>query len=111
LAKGKAPKSSHYIVAHFNIGVNEDSLNTSFSSWRYAWFLDIGATCHMIFQREFEYFNDNVDGIVYFIDKSNLKPSGIDTFKLKLPKIPDFLLHDVLYILELQRNLFSRVQI
>jgi hypothetical protein len=28
LVKGKAPKSTHYIVSHFHIGVNEDSFNT-----------------------------------------------------------------------------------
>jgi hypothetical protein len=76
--------------------------NTSFASWRDAWLLDIGATCHMTFQRDFfEYFNDNVDGIVYFVDKSSLKPSGIGTIRLKLPGLLDFLLHDVLYLPEL----------
>jgi hypothetical protein len=78
LVKGKAPESAHYIVSHCNIGVTEDLFNTSFASWRDAWLLDIGATCHMTFQRDFfEYFNDNVDGIVYFADKSSLKPSEL----------------------------------
>jgi hypothetical protein len=49
----------------------------------------------------FEDFNDNVDGIVYFADKSSLKLSRIGTIKLKLPRFPDFLLDDVLYLLEL----------
>jgi hypothetical protein len=110
--KHNAPKFAHYILAHCNIGVNEDLLNTSFVSWRDAWLLDIGAKCHMTFQRNFfEDFNDNVDGIVYFTDKSSLKPSGIGIAKLKLPRFPDFLLHDVLYFHELQRNLLSLVHI
>jgi hypothetical protein len=86
--------------------------NTSFASWRGAWLLDTGATCHMTFGRDFfEDFNDNVDGIVYFADKSSLKPLGIDTIMLKLPGFSNFLLHDVLYLLELQRNLPSLVDI
>jgi hypothetical protein len=46
LAKGKTPESAHYIVSHCNIGVTEDLYNTSFASWRGAWLLDTGATCH-----------------------------------------------------------------
>jgi hypothetical protein len=66
----------------------------------------------MAFQRElFEYFNHNVDGMVYFVDKSSLKPSGIGTIKLKLPGLLDFILQNVLYILELRRNLLYLVQI
>jgi hypothetical protein len=66
----------------------------------------------MTFQRDFfEDFNDNVDGIVYFADKSSLKPSGMGTIRLKLPGLPDFLLHNVLYLPELQRNLLSLVHI
>jgi hypothetical protein len=66
----------------------------------------------MTFQRDFfEDLNDNVDGIVYFADKSSLKPSGIDTIRLKLLGLLDFLLHDVLYLPELQRNLLSLVHI
>lgn len=68
--KGKALESSHYVVAHFNIGVSEDLLNDSLVSWKNAWFLDSGATCHMSFRRDlFEEFTDNVDGVVYFTDK------------------------------------------
>ena len=42
--KGKAPESSHYIVAHYNIGVTEDLFNSSFDSWKDAWLLDLGET-------------------------------------------------------------------
>eukprot|EP00253_Pinus_taeda_P023217 PITA_23217 len=70
-----------------------------------------GATCHMTFRRDFfEELTDNVDGVVYFADKSKLKPSGLGTIKLKLPSLPDFLLHDVLYLPKLRRNLLSLVQ-
>jgi hypothetical protein len=68
--KGRAPKFSHYIIAHCNIGVTKDLLNTSFAYWRDALLLDTGATCHTTFVRDFfEYFNYNVDGIIYFADK------------------------------------------
>jgi hypothetical protein len=98
-AKGKAPESTHYFVAHCNIGVTEDLFNTSFASWRDAWLLDTSATYHMTFRRDiYEDLNDNVHGIVYFVDKSSLEPSGIGTIKLKLPWLRDFLLHDVLYL-------------
>jgi hypothetical protein len=73
--------------------------NTSFSSWRDAWLLDTCATYHMTFQRDlFEYFNDNVDGIVYFVDKSSLKPLGIGIIRLKLLGLPYFLMRDVIYL-------------
>ena len=66
----------------------------------------------MTFRRDyFEDINDNMDGIVYFVDKSSLKPLGIDTVRLKLNRFPYFLLHDVPYLLELQRSLLSLVQI
>jgi hypothetical protein len=108
LTKSKALESAHYVGTHCNIGVIEDLFNTSFASWRDVWLLDTGATCHMNFQRDFfEDFNDNVDGIVYFVDKSILKPFGISTISLKLPGLLNFLLHDVLYLLELRRNLLS----
>ena len=61
--------------------------------------LDTGATCHMTFRRDyFEDFNDNVDGIVYFVDKSSLKPLVIGTVRLKFLGFPNFILHDVLQI-------------
>lgn len=107
--KAKAPESAHYIVAHCNIGVNE-LFNTSFASWRDAWLLDTSATCHMIVQRGyFEDFSNHVDGIVYFADKSSLKPSRIGTVRLKLPKFLYFILHEVHYLPELQRSLLSLV--
>jgi hypothetical protein len=66
----------------------------------------------MKFQRDFfEDFNDNVDGIVYFVDKSILKPSEMDTIRLKLHGLSDFLLHNVLYLPKLQSNLLSLVHI
>jgi hypothetical protein len=58
--------------------------------------LDTSATCHMTFQRDF--FED-------FNDKSSNKPLRFGTIGLKLPGLPDFLLHNVLYLLELRRNL------
>jgi hypothetical protein len=66
----------------------------------------------MTFRRDFfEDFDDNVDGVVYFADRSSLKPSGMGTFRLKLLGLWDFLLDNVLYLLELQRNLASLVHI
>ena len=51
--KGKAPETAYSVVAHCNIGVNEDLLNASLSSWKNYWLLDLGATCHMTFRRDF----------------------------------------------------------
>eukprot|EP00253_Pinus_taeda_P027529 PITA_27529 len=48
---------------------------------------------------------------VYFADKSKLKPSGLGTIRLKLPGLLDFLLHHVLYLPQLRRNLLSLVHI
>jgi hypothetical protein len=97
--KGKAPESTHYIVSHYNIKVTKDFFNTSFDSWRYTWLIDIGSTYHMAFQRYFfKYFNENVDGIVYFVDKSSLKPLGIGTIMLKMLGLLNFIMHDVLHI-------------
>eukprot|EP00253_Pinus_taeda_P021152 PITA_21152 len=62
--KGKAPRSTHYVVAQ-----------------------------------------------LYFADQSKLKPSGLSTIKLKLPGLLDFLLHHVLYLPQLRRNLLSLVRI
>ena len=59
----------------------------------------------------FEDFTDNVDGVVYFVDQSKIKPSGLGTIRLKLPGLPDFLLHHVLYLPQLKRNLLSLVHI
>eukprot|EP00253_Pinus_taeda_P014343 PITA_14343 len=66
----------------------------------------------MTFTRDFfEEFTDNVDGAIYFAHISKLKPSGLDTMRLKLLGLPDFLLHDVLYLPQLRRNLMSLVHI
>jgi len=76
------------------------------------WLLNIGANCHMTFHKYFfEELNDNVDGAVNFVDGSSLKPMGIGTIRLKLLGFPEFLLHDVLYLPKLQRNLLSLVHI
>jgi hypothetical protein len=100
--KGNPPKSSHYVVSHCNIEVTKDLFNTAYSPWKYM-LLDIGTTPHMTFRRDFfEDFDDNVDGIVYFADKSNLKTSEMGTIRLKLPELPNFLLHNVLYLPELK---------
>lgn len=48
----------------------------------------------------FEEFTDNTDGAIYFADKSKFKPPRLGIIRLKLPGLPDFLLHDVLYLLE-----------
>jgi len=75
--KGKAPKSAHHAVAHRNIGINQDLFNASLASCKNAWLLDLGENFHMSFRRDFfEQFTDNVDGAIYFVDKSKLKPSG-----------------------------------
>ena len=48
-------------MAHYNIGVTEDLFNASLASWKNDWLLDLGATCHMTFRRDFfEEFTDNV---------------------------------------------------
>ena len=68
--KGKAPESTHYVLAHYNIGVNEDLFNASLASWKNDWLLDSGATCHMTHRKYFfEEFTDNVDGAIYFADQ------------------------------------------
>jgi len=58
-----------------------------------------------------EDFDDNVDAIVEFADRLSLKPSIMGTIRLKLPGLSNFLLHNVLYLLEMQRNLMSLVHI
>jgi hypothetical protein len=45
--QGKEPEYSHYIVSHCNIGLTKDLCNTSYTSWRDAWLLDMGATSHV----------------------------------------------------------------
>eukprot|EP00253_Pinus_taeda_P016850 PITA_16850 len=48
---------------------------------------------------------------LYFADQSKIKPSGLGTIRLKLLGLPDFLLHHVLYLPQLKRNLLSLVHI
>ena len=63
--------------------------------------LDTSATYHMTFKRDFfEELSDNIDGVVYFVDKSVLKPKGIETIRLKLPRFPNIMFRIVLYIPE-----------
>jgi hypothetical protein len=111
LDKGKPPESANYIVAHCNLSINE-FFSTSFSSWEDTWILDTRATCHITFIRDFfETFSNHIDGIIYFADKSQLKPSGIGSILLRLPGLADYILHDVLYIPQLKRNLMSLIHI
>ena len=68
---------SHCIVAHCNLGINE---MTSLSSYKDCWLLDTGATSHMTIRKEcFKELNETIDGIVYFADKSSIKPKGMGT--------------------------------
>jgi hypothetical protein len=55
----------------------------------------------------FEDFNENIDGIVYFLENSNLKPSGMGTIRLKVSGLLDFVLQNVLYLPEMKRSLLS----
>ena len=51
----------------------------------------------MTFRRDlFETFGDQVNGVVYFADKSQIKPSGIGSIHLKIPKLAYYVLHDAL---------------
>jgi hypothetical protein len=66
----------------------------------------------MTFRRDFfETFSNHIDGIVYFADKSQLKPSGIGSIRLHLRGLVDYILHDVLYIPQLKRNMMSLIHI
>ena len=51
--KCKAPESTHYVVAHCNIGVTKDLFNASLASWKNDWLLDSGPTCHMTHRKDF----------------------------------------------------------
>ena len=85
---------------------------TSLSSYKDCWLLDTGATLHMTFRKDcFKEINDTIDGTVYFANKSSLKPKGMGTIRMKMPRFPDFLFKNVLYIPELQRSLLSMVEI
>jgi len=73
--EGKTLESTHFVVSHYNIGINEDLFKASIDSWRDVWLLDTSATCHMTLWRDlFQELNDNVEGAVYFVDRSSLKP-------------------------------------
>lgn len=73
--------------------------HTSSTSWRDAWLLDTCATYHMIFKEFFfEDFSDDFDGTMYFVDISSFKPLGPNTIRVKLPRLSNFLLHDVFYL-------------
>ena len=105
----KSSDSTHCIVAHCNLGINE---MTSLSYYTDCWLLDTGATSHMTFREDcFEELNETINGIVYFVDNSSLKPKGIGTIRLKMHGFPHFLLKNVLYLLEMQRSLLSMAEI
>jgi len=110
--KHNPPESSHYILSHCNIETIEYLCNTSYTLWKDAWIFETCTTSHMIFLRDFfEDFNVNVDGIMNSVNKLGLKPSGMGTIRLKFHGFMYFLLHNVLYFPEMQRNLLSHVHI
>jgi len=47
--KAKTIDSKHFMIFECNVGLNS-MMNTSFSNWKDAWLLDIGASCYMSFQ-------------------------------------------------------------
>ena len=54
----------------------------------------------MTFRKDFfETFSDQIDGVVHLADKSQLKPSGIVSVRLKLLGLVDYILYDVFYLL------------
>ena len=66
----------------------------------------------MTFRKHFfETFSDQIDGVVNLADKSQLKPSGIGSVRLKLSGLADYILSNVLYVPQLKRDLISLVQI
>ena len=68
----KSSDSSHCIVAHCNLGINEMILLSSYTD---CWLLETSATSHMNFRKYyFEELNETINVIVYFADKSSLKP-------------------------------------
>ena len=85
------------MVAHCNLEIEEDF--GPFFSWNDIWLLDTGATCHVTFRKDFfETFSDQIDGVVHLVDKSQLKPLGIGSVRLKLSGLADYILIDVLYV-------------
>lgn len=104
--KVKVLESAHDVIAHCNIEVDTNIFNTSFASWQDTWLVDTNATSHITFYHDFfEQTNYNVTSTIYFANRSTTFPLGIGMNKLILSRLLDFLLHDVLSILELQRNL------
>lgn len=86
--------------------------SSTFSSWQYSWILDIRVLCRTTFRIAlFETLSNPIDGVVYFADKSQVKPLGIGSIHLKIPGISYYILNDVLYIPQFQRNLISVIQI
>ena len=53
----------------------------------------------MTFRKDFfGTFSDQIDGVLHLVDKSQLKPSGIGSVRLKLSGIVDYIIFDVLYV-------------
>lgn len=46
----------------------------------------------------FETFSDDIDGVIYFVDKSQMKPYVIVSIHSKIPNFVYYVLHDVLNI-------------
>lgn len=47
----------------------------------------------MTFKRDFfETFSDDIDGVIYFADKSQIKPFRIGSIRLKIPNFEDCVL-------------------
>ena len=66
----------------------------------------------MKFRKDFfVMFSDQIDGVVHLEDKSQLKPSWIGSVRLRLSRLVDYILSDVLYVPQLKRNLISLVKI
>lgn len=109
--KGKSSNSTHYIVGHYNFNMN-DVFNAAFSSSQDSWISDWEATCHMTFRWDFfETYSDDINGVIYFADKSQIRPSRIGSIHLKIPNLPNYVLHDVLYIPQFEWNLMSLIHI
>ena len=53
----------------------------------------------MTFKKDFfETFSDQIDRVVHLADKSQLKPSRIGSIRLKLSRLVDYILSNVLYV-------------
>lgn len=96
------------MITRCNVGL--DVMMNTFFYWKDAWFLDTSASCHMSFLWEFfEELSKEIDGEVYFVYRSMIKPSGIGTIQLKLLGFVDFIIWDILYLPKLKRHLLSLV--